>query len=55
MNWVSDVDSLFANIKVAGSITNPYAREKGTTVLYVPRAKGGFSGVLEEEGDGSEK
>ncbi len=27
-----DVDSLFANIIVAGSITNPYAREKGTTV-----------------------
>jgi hypothetical protein len=27
-----DVDSLFANIIVAGSIKNPYAREKGTTV-----------------------
>jgi hypothetical protein len=35
-----DVDSLFANIIVAGSITNPYAREKGTTVYICrePRA-----------------
>ena len=36
----ADVDSIFANIIVAGSITNPYAREKGTTVYMCrePRA-----------------
>ncbi len=28
-----DVDSLFATIIIAGKITNPYAREKGTTVF----------------------
>jgi len=28
----ADVDSIFGNIIVAGSITNPYAREKGATV-----------------------
>jgi hypothetical protein len=35
-----DVDSLFVNIIVAGSIKNPYAREKGTTVYMCrePRA-----------------
>jgi hypothetical protein len=36
----ADVDSIFANIIVAGSIKNPYAREKGTTVFMCrePRA-----------------
>ncbi len=37
-----DVDSLFANIIVAGSIKNPYAREKGTTVYLCRQPRGDF-------------
>jgi hypothetical protein len=38
-----DVDSLFANIIVAGSIKNPYAREFGTTVYMCRKPRGDFS------------
>lgn len=38
-----DVDSLFANIIVAGSIKNPYAREYGTTVYMCREPRGDFS------------
>jgi len=37
-----DVDSLFANIIVAGSIKNHYAREKGTTVYMCREPRGDF-------------
>jgi hypothetical protein len=37
-----DVDSLFANIIVAGRITNPYARENGTTVYICRDPRGDF-------------
>jgi hypothetical protein len=38
----ADVDSLFSNITVAGSIKNPYAREKGTTVYICRGPRGDF-------------
>jgi hypothetical protein len=38
-----DVDSLFANIIVAGSIQNPYAREKGTTVYMCRQPRADFA------------
>ena len=37
-----DVDSLFANIIVAGSIKNPYAREQGTTVYMCREPRSDF-------------
>jgi hypothetical protein len=51
-----DVDSLFANIIVAGSIKNPYAREKGTTVYMCRAPRGDFPAfwhrrVLEVKGE----
>lgn len=39
-----DVDSLFANIVIAGRITNPYAREKGTTVYMCREPRGDLPG-----------
>ena len=38
----SDIDSLFARIDVAGSITNPYAREYGTTVYLCRNPRSDF-------------
>ncbi len=37
-----DVDSLFANIIIAGKIKNPYARENGTTVYMCREPRGDF-------------
>jgi hypothetical protein len=37
-----DVDSLFANIIIAGSIKNPYARENGTTVYMCREPRKSF-------------
>jgi len=43
-----DIDSLFAHIDSAGSITNPYAREFGTTVFLCTMPRGDFRSFWEK-------
>ncbi len=44
-----DISSYFDDIELAGTLTNPYAREKGAKVYICRQPKGSFAGYYQEK------